>query len=560
MAEEKNKKEEGGKRVDGVVKLSREEIEKSRQIVLETIGEAKREAKKEKPESSAVKKVDGVVKIAPEKKAADLKIKSESPVKTELKEGKGGAGPVAEAKKLAATGEIMASTAATEKPKEKPLSEKKKKVWREEIKKLLGEKKKKGDKEQMESIKSAVKTISKPVSPAKPKKELTAKMPPLPVMDIVKKKVKKEEKKTAKSTAPAVPADDFISPREGSVSKVSMVNFFRNKVIQQRIEERKKRLAAEAARKAKEKRAKEKEEAHRRALAAQKKKEEVKKKEREKKRRAQKKKARAEARKKKIAEFKKKIKQNIVVSRAAGRQALCRVRLIVLFSLILGIFLYSFILVIVLRFGVDNTIFRKISAVAPLPAFITRDGVIEYYDYQDMVASWQAQAGRKLTSDEIKVKLVERLILVNLCQKYGISILSGGVYNQALADKLQEKVVRDKEINAVGLNRIKKIKQLIDKEGQFIKIAAKYGDQVGQVTVGDGNADQFTYGSAVKDMQTGEVSDIIFTPEGYYIFRCYDRDINGAALSYVFVRAKTLAEYLPEAITGYRIISLVKDR
>jgi hypothetical protein len=222
--------------------------------------------------------------------------------------------------------------------------------------------------------------------------------------------------------------------------------------------------------------------------------------------------------------------------------------------------LYSFILVAVLRFGVDNMVFRKISAVVPLPAFITRDGVIEYYDYQDMVTSWQAQAGRKLTPAEIKVKLAERLVLINLCRKYGVPVPSGSVDNQALADKLQEKVVRDKEINAVGLNRIKKIKQLIDKEGQFIKIAAKYGDQVGQVTVGDGNVDRFAYGPAVKDMQPGEVSDIIFTPAGYYIFRCYDRDMNGAALSYVFVRAKTLAEYLPEAITGYRIISLVKDR
>jgi hypothetical protein len=562
MVEEKEKKEEGVKKVDGVVKLSQREIKESRRIVLETI----REAKEEKQEPPAPKKVDGVVKAASKKKIIgfktkifNLKSKPESSVKIGQK--KEIVGPATKIKKTTIPKPIAVSTAKDKAVKEKLPSEKNKKIWREEIKKILSKKRTEKDKQEVGDkvdVKIASKTVVSAESKEKPKKR-AAKASIQPVMDIVKRKLEKKEKKLVKPISSAVPADDFISPQESLGSKISLVNPFRNEVIQQRIKEKEKRLAAEATRKLKDRRVREKEELKRQILAKQKKKEEARRKEREKKRRAQKKKERAKARRKKIVEFKKKMKQNVVIWRTAGLQALRWMRTVAFFAVIFGAILYSFILIVVLRFGVDNTIFRKISVVVPLPAIITQDGVIEYYNYRDMLATWQMQTGRKLTPEEIKIKLAERLVLIRLCRKYGVSVPDATVSNETLVRKLHDKVIRDKGINQVGLNRIKKIKQLIDREGQFIKIAAKYGDKVGQITVGNDNINQFNYGAAVKNMQPGEISDIIFAPEGYYIFRCYDRDINGAALSYVFVRAKTLTEYLSEAIAGYRIISLVKD-
>ena len=52
--------------------------------------------------------------------------------------------------------------------------------------------------------------------------------------------------------------------------------------------------------------------------------------------------------------------------------------------------------------------------------------------------------------------------------------------------KISIRMMRDEEINTVSLNRIRKIKEMIQGE-DFIKIASKYGDSLGKVSIDEKN-------------------------------------------------------------------------
>lgn len=215
---------------------------------------------------------------------------------------------------------------------------------------------------------------------------------------------------------------------------------------------------------------------------------------------------------------------------------------------------YLLLVVIVLRFDLDHQMTRRISSHIPIPAFVTRGGVVEYYKYYDFRKELKKDhPGATLTELEklVKIKIVEEIILDDLAKQYNIK--RGGDFNR----QIQEKISADSDKNAVAFSRMKKIKLMMNKKSDFIKTAIRYGDQTGSVVVDKDGQKFFSFGLAVANMQVGDISDIITTPEGYYIFRCIERNDDEVGLNYVFIKSMSFGDYIGEIAASYKLWSLV---
>ncbi len=214
-------------------------------------------------------------------------------------------------------------------------------------------------------------------------------------------------------------------------------------------------------------------------------------------------------------------------------------------GMILG---YLVLAILLLKFNLDNKVFRRIEYYFSIPAFITDFGWIDYYDYID--------EKKKNREDEYAIKtrtdLLEKQILAYLAKKHHIQANN---LNE-LKKKLEVVIIYDSDVNKVGIKRIRKIKELIKKENNFVNIAMKYGDRQGKADYKDANQAAKKFGPKIKKLKPGEVSDILILPDGYYIARRYKKD-GFFALSYVFVKAKSLDEYLDEKLKQTKIFSLV---
>ena len=223
-------------------------------------------------------------------------------------------------------------------------------------------------------------------------------------------------------------------------------------------------------------------------------------------------------------------------------------------SVILGIMFYLFMVLLVLKLNFDNNFFRTINTYAPIPAYVTREGIVDYYSYIDIKTQIaKTENNTKNIAEFSKIKIVENFIYDKLINAYG---LKGGEYNDIKVE-VEKKIIFDKGVNQVGINRIQKIKEMIGAGGNFVKVASKYGDTQGLLNINNTSKEQISYADKVSHLNIGEVSDIVSADDGYYIFRCYDLAGDNIALSYVYVRGITLDEYINEEVKNYRLWSLV---
>jgi hypothetical protein len=182
-----------------------------------------------------------------------------------------------------------------------------------------------------------------------------------------------------------------------------------------------------------------------------------------------------------------------------------------------------------------------------IPAIITEDGLIDFYSYQDIKNNLQ------LDDASTKEEIIKNIVLADLYKRFKMS-------DQGLAglEELQKNVVYDSAINQAPLERIKRIKDLIKNDGDFTSLATKYGDESGELSISSDKASTYDFYNDVKQLELGEVSNVIYTAEGYYIFKNSSQDSVSLNLSYVFVRAKKIDDYLKETVKNYRYFSLVK--
>ena len=213
-----------------------------------------------------------------------------------------------------------------------------------------------------------------------------------------------------------------------------------------------------------------------------------------------------------------------------------------------GIFAYALWLVFVLRADFDNRAVRVMAARVPTPAVITRYGIMDYKVYREFADKAAADVNGEARSEYLRSMIARYVILDNLVKKYGLPPITPGKENEKeLTERLSRLIVYDDTVNQVPISRIRKIKQLIDKNGDFVRTANTYGDEQGQININAGNSASIAYADEISGLNIGEVSGIVYAPEGYYIFKCYEKKEDNSGLSYVFIRAKTLDQYINAA-------------
>ncbi len=207
---------------------------------------------------------------------------------------------------------------------------------------------------------------------------------------------------------------------------------------------------------------------------------------------------------------------------------------IIMFFVLLIILSYIIFAILLLKFGLDNNISRKITKYFPVPAVITKAGFINYYDYLETAV------------DVDKTKLAKKIILNKLAKKYNL--------NSANREEMSRQLIKDEDINKVAFSRINKIYQLIVAGGNFDSIGKRYGDEFGG---SNQNNDYLLFEDKINSLKSGQISNIITTDKGYYILK-RDEAIKSTDnnLFYIFVRAITLDEYLKDKINDTRVLIL----
>jgi hypothetical protein len=234
-----------------------------------------------------------------------------------------------------------------------------------------------------------------------------------------------------------------------------------------------------------------------------------------------------------------------------------KLTLYVLFlAIVTGLFLYIIFTALIIKTGWDSNISRGIAKIFPVPAMITRHGIVEYYAYSKIKSDLSSFYEGEELSKQIKINIVERILIEKLLERIG----EISQYAENFNDKteiISGRIVFDSEINQVAINRVMKIKQMIDKGEDFTAVSEKYGDKAGHLTVDSAGSAQLQFIDDLKKLKQNEISPVVYTAEGYYIFKCVDKDDKNSYYNYVYIKAKTLDEYLTESIDDYKILSLV---
>lgn len=230
--------------------------------------------------------------------------------------------------------------------------------------------------------------------------------------------------------------------------------------------------------------------------------------------------------------------------------------MIIAFFLVLLFFYFGFVLFII-KTDFDKPIARTISRHIPLPAFIVKGKVIDYYFWQDIKKQAEPEEGESLEAAARK-DLAQYLAMNELAKRYSLpSIAFSEIKKDAPMKDLAAKALSDEVINQVAINRIRSIKKMIDEKNDFVRVSEKYGDELGKTTILSEDKEELPYYKKLENLEVGAISEIVVADNGYYIFRCFEKNEKEQILSYVLVKNENFDKYLKQMIEGYKFISFV---
>lgn len=206
---------------------------------------------------------------------------------------------------------------------------------------------------------------------------------------------------------------------------------------------------------------------------------------------------------------------------------------------------YLVFCLLVLRFKISDNIVGEIVRILPVPAAVSSQGIVNYYDFRGIRNN---NNYTNLSLAEKKDILAKWIIYKNLSNKYNLPVDSSG---EALAIAF----VADKDFNQVGLSRIKKISELL-KNVDSLEPLSKYADEYGGVVYYDSEAAIEKFGPAVFNLKINQISDIIFSGNGYYITQIADNKNGQLGVKYLFIGAKTLNQHVNEELAEIKIFIL----
>jgi len=467
------------KNLDGIKKLSPEELKKYREIVLDYIGE-KAEVKKPLP--------------AEEKKPLAKKVDA---IKLGRKIDK-----------------IMPAAVQQEKPIEPTVEEKvnEPQVGQEELErtKALAEEDrlKRAIKKQAEDRKR----LSEEEKQFKKRKDEEEKLQKL-------KKIEEERKK-----------------KESMIQKIKQEENRRWQIMEEKRRREEERLEQEKEKAWREERLKEEAEIREREIMA--------KQEKEKRRRQ---------RARKIKKLQKDLKKRLAVMVdfvIEKRKTFLYTAISVLSIIIVGYLVFGLLLI---GFNIDNGFTRKVEAYLPVPALITNLGTVDFYAYKDMVGKLTLY-NMTLVSSSVKQtaerNLLIKMIYDDLAKKYR---LTSGPNDRE--KELADKIMLDRQINQTAIFRIEKIYSLLAPNNDLDKVK-DYADEYDTI-----NPDWVTatvnYGSSINNLTVGQISSIIPTNQGYYLIKINSVNGDSLNLTYLFVKAIALDDYVNQQLAKIKVFSLV---
>ena len=199
---------------------------------------------------------------------------------------------------------------------------------------------------------------------------------------------------------------------------------------------------------------------------------------------------------------------------------------------------YIIFSLLVLRFN-QFEIVKQAAGFLPVPAAITTEGVISYNDFKNI----QTNSYLALNLKEKKNSLIKWLIINNLGKRYGS------------VSNLDIKFAADEKFNQVEISRINKIKVLLD-AGNSMDQLSKYADEFSAVSYYGEKEAVEKFGTSILNLSSGQTSGIITRPAGFYIIKRLDDNNDKLGLSFLFVSAKSLDEYINEKIKNAKIFIL----
>lgn len=256
--------------------------------------------------------------------------------------------------------------------------------------------------------------------------------------------------------------------------------------------------------------------------------------------------------KKRINQFKKNLKHKSLLFLRFLRTRFKKILVGLIMLFLLLIIFYIIFCEIVLGFGIDNKLVRQVGKYLFVPALISDEGFVDYFSYKDEFVNKINIWGDSINIRAIvKDELLKNLLCKNLAKKYGIIPIG-----ENWMFELEKKVIIDKEINQNNLARITKINSLV-KEGKSFFEVKKYGDEFELEINMEDNLAQEKFGRLIKFLSIGQVSDILVGDRGYYLVKKNAQSDNLINITYIFIKAETLDNYINNEFANLKAISLI---
>ncbi len=107
--------------------------------------------------------------------------------------------------------------------------------------------------------------------------------------------------------------------------------------------------------------------------------------------------------------------------------------------------------------------------------------------------------------------------------------------------------------NYAGLFKVSKIQQMMESGANFYQIAKSQGDEFGVGKYYTYNEATVKFGQNIVNLETGQISIIKHTDSGYYLVQCFGRKENLIGLKFIFVKGRSLDDYVSEMMAGFRL-------
>lgn len=227
---------------------------------------------------------------------------------------------------------------------------------------------------------------------------------------------------------------------------------------------------------------------------------------------------------------------------------------------------YVLFSLVLYTFEIDGPTVRFVTRIVPVPALITNEGIVNYYDYLDAKKSESEKLAGQISNsitDKIiagitRTEVLKTKIINSLAADYGFAAAASyaAARDKTFLDRLAIAVALDPGLNRTPLSEARQFKRSLLGGSDFFAQARAADLEINTEYLPLRSAiDKF--GSNVTLLTQNEVSRIIVRPDGYYIVKFFNAANDLYGYKYVFIAARTLDNLINERLKTAKVIILV---